>query len=72
MTPLTARDCIAARLRVQTHPAFSCSQLTAETLKQGVKLFKVNNKDTSSGVFIVNVEHTSYLVLMCILLTLNV
>ena len=40
-------------------------------------MFKVNNKDTKrrqwrrSGVFIVNVEHISYLVLVFLLLTLN-
>ena len=40
-------------------------------------MFKINNKDTrttsmtSSGVFIVNFEHTSYLILVFLLLTLN-
>ena len=29
-----------------TQWAFTCSKLTIETLEQGVKLFKVNNKDT--------------------------
>ena len=38
-------------------------------------MFKVNNKDNKndgrSGVFIVNSEHISHLVLMFLLLTLN-
>ena len=38
-------------------------------------MFKVNNKDTRrkrrSGVFIVNFEHISHLVLVFLLLTLN-
>ena len=29
-----------------TQPAITCSKLTIETLEQGVKLFKVNIKDT--------------------------
>ena len=53
---------------------FTCSKLTMKTLEQGVKMFKVNNKDsrtTRSGVFIVNCEHISHLVLVSLLLTLN-
>ena len=55
------------------HPAFTCSKLSIETLEQGVKyMFKVNNKDSSrSGIFIVNFEHISHLVLVFLLLTLN-
>ena len=34
-------------------------------------MFKVNNKDTCSGVFIINFEHVSHLVLVFLLLTLN-
>ena len=34
-------------------------------------MFKVNNKDTLSGVFIVNFEHILHLVLVFLLLTLN-
>ena len=34
-------------------------------------MFKVNNKDTRSGIFIVNFEHISHLVLVFLLLTLN-
>ena len=42
-----------------------------ETLEQGVKYVKVNNKDTRrhwrrSGVFIVNFEDISHLVLVCV------
>ena len=33
-------------------------------------MFKVNNKDTRTGVFIVNFEHISHLVLVFLLLTL--
>ena len=46
-----------------TQPAFTCSKLTIETLEQGVKY--------KSGVFIVNFEHISHLVLVFLLLTLN-
>ena len=37
-------------------------------------MFKVNNKDTRrrSGIFIVNFEHISHLVLVFLLLTLNI
>ena len=34
-------------------------------------MFKVNNKDNSSGVFIVNFEHISPLVLVFLSLTLT-
>ena len=35
-------------------------------------MFKINNKDRRrSGVFIVNFEHISYLILVFLLLTLN-
>ena len=34
-------------------------------------MFEVNNKDTSTGVFIVNFEHISHVVLLFIFLTLN-
>ena len=34
-------------------------------------MFKVNNKDTSSGVFIVTFEHISHLVLLFLLLPLG-
>ena len=33
-------------------------------------MFKVNNKDTRTGVFIVNFEHISHLALVFLLLTL--
>ena len=35
-------------------------------------MFKFNNKDTSSGVFIVNFEHISHVVLVFLLLTWNI
>ena len=60
-----------------THAAARCSKLIVETLEQGVKLFKVNNKDTrttplaSFCVFIVNFENISNLVLVFLLLTLS-
>ena len=44
-------------------PEFTCLKLTTETLEQGV--------DYRSGVFIVNFEHISHLVLVILLLTLN-
>ena len=52
-----------------SHPAFTYSKLTIETLEQGVNMFKVNNKD--SGIFIVNFEHISHLVQVFLLLTLS-
>ena len=36
----------ASSRKSSPQPAFTCSKSTTETLKQGVKLFKVNNKDT--------------------------
>ena len=44
---------------------FTCSKLTIESLEQGVNYCRY------SGVFIVNFEHISQLVLVFILLTLN-
>ena len=58
----------------ETQPALICSKLTLtiETLEQDVKLLKVKNKDARrSGVFIVNLDYISKLVLVFILLTLN-
>ena len=43
-----------------SQPAFTCSKLTIQTLEQGVKYVKVNNKDTSG------------IVLVSLLLTLNI
>ena len=48
-----------------TQSAFTFSKLTIETLEQGVKYVQ------SSGVFIVNFEHISHLVLVLLLLTLS-
>ena len=58
-----------------TQPAITCSKLTIETLEQGVKCPKLTIKISEqshwrcSGVFIVNFEHISYLVLVFLLLT---
>ena len=49
-------------------PALTCSKLTIETLEQGVKKWRQWRR---SGVFIVNFEHISHLVLVFLLLTLN-
>ena len=45
-----------------SQPALTCSELTIETLGQGVNM---------SSVFIVNFEHMSHLVLVFLLLTLS-
>ena len=50
-----------------SQPVFTCSKLTIETLEQGVKYHC-----RRSGVFIVNFEHISHLVLVFLLLTLNI
>ena len=52
---------------ILTLPAMACSKLTIETLEQGVKYVHWRR----SGVFIVNFEHISHLVLVFLLLTLN-
>ena len=46
-------------------PAITCPKLMIETLEQGVKYGRL------SGVFIVNFEHISHLVLVFLLLTLS-
>ena len=45
-------------LNIDSQSAFTCSQLTTETPKQGVKLG--------------NFEHNSHLILVFLLLTLNI
>ena len=50
----------------KNQPAFTCSKLTVEALEQGVKYVQCR-----SGIFIVNFEHISPLVLVFVLLTLN-
>ena len=55
---------ISCLLLTITQQAFTCSKLTIKTLKQGVKRRR-------SGVFIVNFEHISHLVLVFLLLILN-
>ena len=47
-----------------TQSAITCSKLAIETLEQGVKWRR-------SGVFIVNFEHISHLVLVFLVSTLN-
>ena len=47
--------------------AFTCSNLTRETLGQGLK----GRHWRRSGVFIVNFEHVSHIFLVFLLLTLN-
>ena len=48
---------------LKTQPTITCSKLTIETLKQGMKY--------RSGVFIVNFEDISHLVLVFLMLTLS-
>ena len=55
-------------------PAITCSKLTIEILEQGVRYVQsYNNKGTwcRSGVFLLNFEHISYLVIVFLLLPLN-
>ena len=72
----------AGILRIQgvnlsSHPVFTCSNLTIETLEQDFKCLKLTIKIPErsrwclSGVFIVNTEHISHLVLVLLLLTLS-
>ena len=48
-------------------PTFTCSKSTVEILEQGFFMFKGDDK----GVFIVNFENISHLVLVFLLLTLS-
>ena len=58
-------------------PAITCSKLTIETLEQGVKCSNLAIKIPErrhwhrSGIFNVNFEHISHLVLVFLLLTLS-
>ena len=60
-----------------SQPAFTCSKLIIETLGQGVKYVQSTIRTPErchwcrSGVFIVNFEHISHLVLVLLLLTLK-
>ena len=62
-------------MQVLTQPAIACSKLTIETLEQGVKYVQKLTIKTPerrrSGVFIVNFEHISHLVVVFLLLTLS-
>ena len=70
--------CLSLYRNTKTQLTFIYSKLTIETLEQGLKYVRVNNKDTRttpfasfSGVFIVNFEHVSHLALVSLLLTLK-
>ena len=54
-------------------PAITCSKLTIETLEQGVKYVQSLKlrQCRRSGVFIINFEEISHLVLVFLLLTLS-
>ena len=61
-----------------TQPAITCSKLTIETLEQSVKYVQSQKKKIHerrhwrrSGIFIVNSEHISHLVLVFLLLVLS-
>ena len=63
---------------VTSHPVFTCSKFTIETLEQGVKKcsklqIKIPERRQwrRSSIFIVNFEHISHIVLLFPLLTLN-
>ena len=53
-----------------SQPLFTCSKLTKETLEQSVKYVRTQQW-RRSGIFIVNFEHISHLVVVFILLTLS-
>ena len=66
------------RSHLTTQPVFTYSKLTIETLEQDVKYGHSLTIETPerhqwrcSGVFIVNFEHISHLLLVFLLLTLN-
>ena len=61
-----------------SQPAFTCSKLTTEILEQGVEICSKltiktpeRNRWRRFGVFFVNFENISHLVLMFLLLTLS-
>ena len=64
-----AKEMNSNRSLVHYQPAIACSKLTIETLKQGVKMFKVSNKGnrtrplayftSCSSVSIVNFEQVN-------------
>ena len=61
---LLIKDIIRINLNVASQPAFTYSKLTIEIPER--------RHWRRSGVFIVNFEHISHFVLVCILLTLNI
>ena len=56
-------------LQEVTQLAFTCSNSTIETIEKGVKY--IQRQWDRLGVFIVNFEHISHLVLVFLLLTLS-
>ena len=56
--------------KVNNKDTRTCSNLTIETLEEGVKHVQLCHWRRSS-IFIVNFEHISHLVLVFLLLTLN-
>ena len=66
---LTGRYCYSfKKFTYITQPAFTCLKLTTETLEEGVKYVQ---SWCRSGVFIINFEHISHLVLVFLLLNLS-
>ena len=58
--------------KVTTHPVFTCSKLTVETLEQNMfKMKTPGRRRRRSDVFIVNFEQISYIDLAFPKLTLN-
>ena len=59
-------------LDILSQPAILCSKLTIETLEQGMKYVPNTSRQwRHSGIFIVNFEHISHLVLVFLFLTLS-
>ena len=55
-----------------SQPAFTCSNLTIETLEQGMIYVQPERRQwCHSGVFIVNFEHISHFIPVFLLLILN-
>ena len=55
--------CPRLKMFAGVQPVFTCSQLTIETLEQGMKCVQVNNKDTRTtpNMFKVNNKDICYL-----------
>ena len=69
---------IKTETKPRTQPAFTCSKIAIETLEQGLKYVKLTIKTPErrhwccSGLFTVNLEHISHLVLVFLLLILTI